>query len=262
MISNARSAFSLFLLYRMSPTPKSGPLIPDQSSWRLIYAKRLGNSDGQTARLCGAGAKECDVKTASKGLSSFRALMSKNQVKAVISLDLRASQYSNMRSTTVILSSLGAAVFAGVVVAELSYRRDRRRRRLAIQSAVDSRLALIRRLPKCELHAHLHGSIHPRTLLRLARDRLSASAYRRARVILDRSSDTRKEDRSLSECFEVFDIIHQCVTDAHSLQLITREVLEMFAADGVRYLELRSTPRAPPEGTSKRYVLYPPPPPP
>ena len=50
-------------------------------------------------------------------------------------------------------------------------------------------------------------------------------------------------DRTLSEVFQVFGVIHQVTTDHAILTRITQEVIEDFAADNVQYLELRTTPK-------------------
>ena len=50
-------------------------------------------------------------------------------------------------------------------------------------------------------------------------------------------------DRTLSECFKLFDIIHRLTTDHATITRITQEVIEDFAADNVLYLELRTTPK-------------------
>ena len=50
-------------------------------------------------------------------------------------------------------------------------------------------------------------------------------------------------DRTLAECFKLFDIIHKCTTSCEVISRISREVAEDFAADNVIYLELRTTPK-------------------
>ena len=50
-------------------------------------------------------------------------------------------------------------------------------------------------------------------------------------------------ERTLSEVFQLFGVIHQVTTDHAILTRITQEVIEDFAADNVQYLELRTTPK-------------------
>ena len=96
-----------------------------------------------------------------------------------------------------------------------------------------------RRLPKAELHAHLHGSIRDATLLEL----LDAAAASSAPLAAMRVLRETERQRSLSDCFALFDSIHQVVDTPAAVERIAAEVVEDFAADGVRYLELRTTPR-------------------
>ena len=49
--------------------------------------------------------------------------------------------------------------------------------------------------------------------------------------------------KTLSECFKLFDLIHQVTTDHYTITALTEQVLEAFAADNVVYLELRTTPK-------------------
>ena len=99
------------------------------------------------------------------------------------------------------------------------------------------------RLPKAELHAHLHGSIRDATLLELLGEAASPAALSAMRILSAEAADDVHRRRSLSECFALFDSIHEAVTSPAAVERITREVVADFAADGVRYLELRTTPR-------------------
>lgn len=47
----------------------------------------------------------------------------------------------------------------------------------------------------------------------------------------------------MSECFELFALIHSLTTDHDLITSMTQEVLEDFAADNVVHLELRTTPK-------------------
>jgi adenosine deaminase len=67
-------------------------------------------------------------------------------------------------------------------------------------------LELCRALPKCELHAHINGCIRDSTLNELCR--LSADPVARRFVV------PPADDRSLMQCFEMFDIIHTAVSNS------------------------------------------------
>ncbi|KAK9800200.1 hypothetical protein WJX73_008322 [Symbiochloris irregularis] len=101
-----------------------------------------------------------------------------------------------------------------------------------------NQLRLCSALPKVELHAHLNGSVPESTLRELAESRqLDAGAC----VMLQRG------DRSLSNCFKLFDLIHQLTTTHEVITRISREVIISFQEDNVVYLELRTTPKNRPE---------------
>ncbi|KAJ0404164.1 hypothetical protein ATCC90586_008615 [Pythium insidiosum] len=92
-----------------------------------------------------------------------------------------------------------------------------------------------RALPKIELHAHIHGSIRATTLQEL----LNEDAKRNGT-----EPRSLPKHRSLDECFEMFHLIHQVVVSRQALRRIVIEAIEDFAAENVKYIELRSTPRA------------------
>ena len=48
---------------------------------------------------------------------------------------------------------------------------------------------------------------------------------------------------SLSTAFKLFDIIHRITTTHETITAIAREVVSDFSLDGVKYLELRTTPK-------------------
>lgn len=105
----------------------------------------------------------------------------------------------------------------------------------AMVTPTAAQVSLARRLPKIELHAHLNGSIRRWTLEELA---LAAGLNVRESQII------RGDARTVSEMFAVFDVIHHAVRGGKTIRRIAREVLEDAEADGVVYLELRTTPRA------------------
>uniref|UniRef100_A0A3Q3WFS8 Adenosine deaminase domain-containing protein n=1 Tax=Mola mola TaxID=94237 RepID=A0A3Q3WFS8_MOLML len=94
-----------------------------------------------------------------------------------------------------------------------------------------------RQLPKVELHAHLNGSVSFQTIEKLSR--------RKPHLNIERSMTAigKGQRRSLDECFEVFKVIHQLVDAEEEILMVATDVIKEFAADGVKYLELRSTPR-------------------
>ncbi|XP_077174484.1 N6-Methyl-AMP deaminase [Paroedura picta] len=106
------------------------------------------------------------------------------------------------------------------------------------------------KLPKVELHAHLNGSISPETMKKLMAQKPHLQVHRGMTVV------DKGEKRSLEECFEMFRIIHQVTNRTEDILMVTKDVIREFAADGVKYLELRSTPREEPATgmTQRAYV--------
>ncbi|XP_037690088.1 adenosine deaminase-like protein [Choloepus didactylus] len=92
-------------------------------------------------------------------------------------------------------------------------------------------------LPKVELHAHLNGSISSNTMKKLLAKKPDLKIHNQMTVI-----DMGKK-RTLEQCFQVFQIIHQLTTSPEDILMVTKDVIKEFADDGVKYLELRSTPR-------------------
>uniref|UniRef100_A0A673GD30 Adenosine deaminase-like protein n=1 Tax=Sinocyclocheilus rhinocerous TaxID=307959 RepID=A0A673GD30_9TELE len=94
-----------------------------------------------------------------------------------------------------------------------------------------------RQLPKVELHAHLNGSVSFETMETLIK--------RKPHLNIEHSMTAirRGQRRSLDECFQVFKVIHQLVDSEEDILMVAKAVIQEFAADGVKYLELRSTPR-------------------
>ena len=136
-------------------------------------------------------------------------------------------------AAALLVGGVGALVAAAVVL--------QRRRRAARRERLE---ALCRRLPKAELHAHLHGCARLSTIAELAPAGVDTSALR----------VTPKDDRSLDACFAIFAAIHKTVTHLAAVRRITWEVLDDFAADGVKYLELRTTPRDLQDADAEGYV--------
>ncbi|KAJ5553967.1 hypothetical protein N7513_003926 [Penicillium frequentans] len=101
-------------------------------------------------------------------------------------------------------------------------------------------------LPKVELHAHLSGSISRQCLHEIWKNK--KSKYPNFPVedplVLMPAGVV---DYTLQTFFQVFSkLIYQLCNDLESLAYATNSVLEDFHSDGVRYLELRTIPRASP----------------
>ena len=112
-------------------------------------------------------------------------------------------------------------------------------------------LSFCRRLPKVELHAHLHGSIPQSTLAELVQ------AKNALRPVKERIELPPAENRTLEDCFRIFDAIHAVVDSIDVVRRVTTEVVESFARDNVKYLDLRSTPRAVSgAGSQREYVQH------
>ena len=110
-------------------------------------------------------------------------------------------------------------------------------------------LELCRALPKAELHAHINGCIRRSTLAELCRQSgvpellALATAGEEAGGLLGEAGAAGGRHLTLSECFEMFGAIHGAVCTVEAAARVAAEVVEDFAADNVRYCELRTTPR-------------------
>ncbi|EHB05836.1 Adenosine deaminase-like protein [Heterocephalus glaber] len=92
-------------------------------------------------------------------------------------------------------------------------------------------------LPKVELHAHLNGSISSNTMKKLIPKKPNPDINNQMTVI------DKGKKRTLEECFQMFQIIHQLTTGPDDILMVTKDVIKEFADDGIEYLELRSIPR-------------------
>ena len=94
-------------------------------------------------------------------------------------------------------------------------------------------------LPKVELHAHANGSLRDETISKLLNGNKNLDLDIGPYSVIIRKG----EQRTMSEGFEMFKIIHKLVNSTEIVYECVQEVIADFAAEGVKYLELRSTPR-------------------
>ncbi|KAK4230856.1 hypothetical protein QBC38DRAFT_468094 [Podospora fimiseda] len=116
-----------------------------------------------------------------------------------------------------------------------------------------SNLIDFKALPKIELHAHLSGSISRQTLHEVWLQKQSSTTLQDPLVVMPPG----KHDYDLKTFFPLFSsYIYNLVNDAPSLRHTTLAVLKDFTADGVVYLELRTTPRVMPDAgiTAQDYI--------
>ncbi|HEY2915726.1 MAG TPA: hypothetical protein VGI98_00795, partial [Candidatus Limnocylindrales bacterium] len=99
------------------------------------------------------------------------------------------------------------------------------------------RRAVLRAMPKAELHLHLDGSVLPATALELAASRgieapRTLGGMRGELVAPERCADQ-------AELLRTFDLPIALMQDAEALERITAELVAAKAGDGVRYVEVR-----------------------
>ncbi|KAK0646638.1 hypothetical protein B0T16DRAFT_166644 [Cercophora newfieldiana] len=106
-------------------------------------------------------------------------------------------------------------------------------------------------LPKIELHAHLSGSISRECLHEIWFTKQTTTTLQDPLLVMPPG----KHDFNLTTFFPLFSsYTYHLINDVPSLTHSTLSVLHDFAADGVVYLELRTTPRAMPGLTKSDYV--------
>ncbi|CEG83037.1 hypothetical protein RMATCC62417_17014 [Rhizopus microsporus] len=87
-----------------------------------------------------------------------------------------------------------------------------------------------KQLPKVELHAHLNGSLSPATMKQL--------------VEFKKDTNPELSEYQIPESLDsIDDFIYKLTDNEEAVKLATRNIINEFAQDGVRYLELRTTPR-------------------
>lgn len=99
-----------------------------------------------------------------------------------------------------------------------------------------------RRLPKAELHVHLDGSLRAETLLSLA-DAAGVAVPAKTPEQVRQLVQPPEDEPSLVKYLQAFDVLCSVLTTPEAMHRVTRELLEDLSADGVRYAEIRYSPR-------------------
>ncbi|KAG1658701.1 Adenosine deaminase-like protein [Nymphon striatum] len=94
-------------------------------------------------------------------------------------------------------------------------------------------------LPKVELHAHFNGSISEHTVKKIIRYHKSKGND----LHLNLPPDELQDSSTIIDPFVLFKYFHDLTTDVKSVELAAYDVVEDFAKDSVKYLELRTTPK-------------------
>ncbi|KAK0070441.1 adenosine deaminase-like protein [Biomphalaria pfeifferi] len=103
------------------------------------------------------------------------------------------------------------------------------------------------RLPKVELHAHLNTTYSLQTL------RLLLKSNNGSENIEDMYFTT---SHPIAESFKLFTKIQSLVTTPEDVYILTKSIIEEYAQENVKYLELRSTPKhIPSSGMTKEVYL-------
>lgn len=110
-----------------------------------------------------------------------------------------------------------------------------------------SRSTMINRRPKVELHAHLNGSIWPERLWALKAAHQRRFPQDELPVFPPWFDPTISADRrrilTFDDVFPLFGVVQALTDHPEGVAQAVRGVVADFQAEGVRYLELRSTPR-------------------
>ena len=99
---------------------------------------------------------------------------------------------------------------------------------------------LVEAMPKAELHLHLDGAVLPATALEIARTRGVDAPRDFASMVAALVAPMPCRDQA--ELIRAFDLPIALLQDAEALERVTRELVELEAAAGARYVEIRWAP--------------------
>lgn len=99
-------------------------------------------------------------------------------------------------------------------------------------------------MPKVELHAHLSGSLSCKSVEELIQLHKKTFPDEELPPEADRFKDITEENRSFDTTYAIFRVAQSIVDHPEAVAVATTRVIEDFADDNVKFLELRSTPRA------------------
>lgn len=106
--------------------------------------------------------------------------------------------------------------------------------------------AFTKHLPKIDLHAHLTGSISPQTLHQIWQQQQlhDETSSQLLDPLIALAPPSGQKHHNILTFFKLFDTyIYNLCNTREAVFFATKSVLLDFASDGVRYLELRTTPR-------------------
>lgn len=110
-------------------------------------------------------------------------------------------------------------------------------------------------IPKLELHAHLNGSIPIATLRRFAEEDKNTAVMEELRNFTQPLPSEASDKERMAHCFIAFDCVFKLMTTRQRVYDGTRAMIASFIAEGVVYLEVRTTPKSLADGSSdEQYV--------
>ncbi len=101
--------------------------------------------------------------------------------------------------------------------------------------------ALIHRLPKCDLHVHLDGSVRIKTI-RDAANKMGCKLPSQDLKKLAKYVQAPPDCRSLSDFLKAFEVFYPALKDPEILERISYELCEDASKENVRYMEVRFAP--------------------